>query len=205
MTSNYYLIEGIDGSGKTTVIKDVQSRLMAITGREVLTTREPGGHGIHDDPVLSGIRSILKSGFEIDPLCELMLFMADRAQHREMVVKPALARKAIILQDRGFLSSLAYQHYGRGMPIGLIGQLNDLTMSDIKPKLILWIDTPLDEAMARIKNRVDSYEAADFQRKVYNGYKALYQSHKYPIHRIDGHRQILGIADDIVKAILEYV
>jgi dTMP kinase len=201
----YYILEGSDGCGKSTSIQQVYNKLYSmmssrhVLSRDVLLTREPGAL----DPVCQQIRTIVKSGLKVDPLCELMLFMADRAQHREMVVKPALARGSIVLQDRGFISSLAYQHYGRGRPLELIKQLNTLTMSDIFPTKIIWIDTPLSIALPRITHRVDSFEAKEFQERVYAGYSNIYDSGDYPMVRVNGDGTVADISEEIVDIIMQ--
>lgn len=203
MGNNFFQFEGSDGSGKTTVVAALRNRLATmLPSKNVIITREPGGAGLSDEPVLASIRSIVKSGLNMDPLCELMLFMADRAQHREMVVKPAIARGDFILQDRGFISSIAYQHYGRGQPLELIEQLNALTMSGVMPRKIFWIDTTLDLALSRIKQRADSFEGRDLQARVHNGYKVIYHSAKYPMFWVNGNQPVEKIVDDIVAEIM---
>lgn len=199
----YYIFEGSDGCGKTTISTRVTNLLPQLCNvpRSIVHTREPGG-GKFCEPVLTEIRNILKSGLKIDPLCELMLFMADRAQHREMVVKPALARGDIVIQDRGYVSSLAYQHYGRGRSLELIKSLNDLTMSDIRPTRVLWIDTPIEVALSRIQHRTDAFEATEFQKAVYHGYQEVYNSGDYPIVRIDGSQSVQKVTADVLNVIL---
>lgn len=164
----YVLFEGIDGSGKTSLVSAVAEFIQKASGITALVTREPGSTS---DPICSQIRDMVKSGLKISREAEVFLFMADRAQHTEMVVKPALSANKVVLQDRGFLSTYAYQGHGRGWNTEDIYRLN--RMSAIRPDLIVLMNTDLEVSWGRIKDRMikDPFEAKIFQAKVHNGFQ----------------------------------
>ena len=127
--------EGIDKSGKTTQAKLLADFLLE-KNYPVVLTKEPGG--TLPGEKIKGI--ILKESF-ITPLCELFLYLADRAQHVEKVIKPALKKGKIIISDRYADASLAYQGYGRGIPIEFIKKLNLEATGGIEPDItfLFWI------------------------------------------------------------------
>lgn len=163
----FVTLEGPEGAGKSTVIKELAERFSA-QGLEVLVTREPG-----DGPVGKQIREILLHGEAIASRTELFLFLADRAQHVEAIVQPALARGVIVLCDRYSDSTLVYQGYGRGLDLGLLGGLNDIATGGLKPDLTLLLDLPPEVGLARqsSKDRLDN-EPIEFHRKIRNGFLA---------------------------------
>ena len=123
-----------------------------LAGRQVdfITTREPGGTAlgrrIRDailDPESSGV----------EPLAELLLYAADRAQHVRKVIHPSLARGAVVLSDRFFDATTAFQGYGRKFDLELIAHLNELATGGIKPDLTLIFDLEVDDALSRVKHR----------------------------------------------------
>jgi dTMP kinase len=166
MTAKYVLFEGIDGAGKSELVKCVGNYMRTIHGQNVLVTREPGSDA---DPVCTDIRKILKSGHAIAREAEVFLFMADRAQHNSEVVQKALKDGQIVLQDRGFLSTYAYQGFGRGWDLSQLAALNK--MSAGRPDLIVWVNTDIHCAWERIRSRAkDQFEARKFQEQVYDGF-----------------------------------
>ncbi|MFM8395253.1 MAG: dTMP kinase [Acidobacteriota bacterium] len=171
--------EGIDGSGKSTQLRLLAQSLTA-AGYDVVTTREPGG-------TLLGkrIRTALLEGEpgSVDPLAELLLYAADRAQHIRQLVRPALQAGQIVLSDRFFDATVAYQGHGRGFPLALIEQLNQLAAEGLTPDLTLVYDLDVATGLARTRHRQTGttverqdrldLEPQDFHQRVRDGYHAL--------------------------------
>jgi dTMP kinase len=150
--------EGIDGCGKTTQLKAVAEWLptsgLLPEGAEVVTTREPG--------CIPGIRQLLKDpDTVITSRAELLLLMADRAQHVETVIKPELEKGSWVLCDRFYASTLAYQGWGRALGWQAVKQAHELASGLLYPDLELFFDVPADEALARLKRREGSEFAGD--------------------------------------------
>jgi dTMP kinase len=141
--------EGVEGSGKSTQILHLAAHLRS-QGREVIVTREPGGC-----PIADAIRRILldPSNQQLCATAELLLYAAARAQHVAEVIRPALAKGAIVLCDRYIDATIAYQGFGRGLDLTLIAQLNQVASAGLLPDLTLLFDLPvatgLNRALAR--------------------------------------------------------
>lgn len=148
----FIVLEGPDASGKSTQLR-LLSQALAARGIPVLTTREPGG-----TPLGQKLREILldpKS--RMRPLTELLLMVADRHEHVEEVIKPALARGQWVLCSRYTLSTLAYQGRGRGLSIELIQELNKLATGGLEPDYVFLLDLPPQVALKRTRLR-DRFE-----------------------------------------------
>lgn len=174
MSGKLIVFEGIDGAGKSSQLLSVADWLKDL-GYSVLSTKEPGGSSLG-----SSIRNLLLSidSGDISARAELLLYAADRAQHIDMVIKPAIERGDIVLCDRFTFSTIAYQGYGRGIDLSLINSLNDIATGGIVPDLVLWFDVSPYLAMERTKSsgkldRIES-ESLEFFRKVYQGYYRQY-------------------------------
>jgi len=136
--------EGIDGAGKSTQIKKLVSYL-ADRGREVLTLREPGGTDVAEK-----IRLILlESRHEISPIGELLLFSASRAELVTEIIKPALASNKIVILDRFFDSTTAYQGYGRGIDLDLLSSIIAISTCGITPDITFYLDIKPEDALNR--------------------------------------------------------
>ncbi len=186
------VLEGPEGAGKTTQLRLLADRLKA-SGREVLTLREPGG-----TPLGDSIRAILLDSVdEMTPAAEALLFMASRAEIVRLRIDPALRDGVIVLMDRFFLSTYAYQIAGRGLDEQQIRQANSLTTAGHVPDLTIVIDVPPGAGLARAEARgsKDRMERAhdDFHSKV-SGAFALFVTDSWqrdhpecgPIVRVDG-------------------
>ena len=147
MSQGYFItFEGGEGSGKSTQIRRLAERLSAATAREVVLTREPGG-----TPGGEEIRALLLNG-AVDrwsPVSEALLMSAARRDHLERVIRPALARGAIVLCDRFADSTRAYQGRGGAVEPGLIDALERYVVEDTRPDLTLILDLPIAEGLAR--------------------------------------------------------
>lgn len=148
--------EGIDGCGKSTQLRLLASQLR-MRGLEVVTTREPGGTALGNR-----LRAALLDAEEnVDPLAELLIFAADRAQHVRTIVKPALASGQIVLSDRYADATVAYQGAGRGFTPELIGQVVEIATSGLKPDLTLIFDLSVAECIARTRRRTNDGNSSD--------------------------------------------
>jgi dTMP kinase len=179
----FVVIEGIEGSGKSTLHKGLVERF-GVEGRDVVVTREPGGTATGD-----AIRSIfLDRTLTIEPLTEAFLVSAARAQHVAELIRPALAQDRLVLCDRFTDSTLAYQGYGGGLDLASLERLCDEATGGIRPDLVLLIDLPVEVARARLQeryvlDRVESRDAA-FHERVRHGYLELAKSARHRV--LDG-------------------
>jgi dTMP kinase len=154
--SAFITFEGIDGCGKSTQLRLLASELR-LRGREVIATREPGG-----TPLGLRIRQLLLESEEpVDPLAELLLYAADRAQHVRSHVRPALDSGHIVLSDRYADATVAYQGAGRGFPAELVSELVVLATGGLMPDLTLIFDLPVDESQRRQARRTSKGHKAD--------------------------------------------
>ena len=151
----FITLEGIEGSGKTTQIQTM-ARWLKAAGRECLTTREPGG-----TPIGAQIRSVLlhPDNGDLAPMAELLLYVADRVQHLETVVRPALAAGKVVVCDRYFDATLVYQGYARGLNRDMIRQLHLLACKALTPNLTLLLDLDPEAGLARAWHRIDGDRA----------------------------------------------
>lgn len=148
----FIVLEGPDASGKSTQLR-LLSQALTARGIPVLTTREPGG-----TPLGQRLREILlDQKSRMRPLTELLLMVADRHEHVEEVIKPALARGQWVLCSRYTLSTLAYQGRGRGLPLDLIHTLNRLATGGLEPDYVFLLDLPPQVALERTAFR-DRFE-----------------------------------------------
>lgn len=163
----FITFEGADGCGKTTQLNKIADFLRE-QGYEVLTTREPGslevGKRIRD--------IVLHYNGEVSDNCEMFLFLADRSQHVDTFIKPALKEGKIVLCDRHTDSTIAFQGYARGNDIEKLTKLNAIATNGLSPDLTLLFDVETEVAQQRVGNEKDRIEAAgaEFHRKVRNGY-----------------------------------
>lgn len=173
----FLVLEGLDGCGKTTQLEALAEWLpgsgLLPAGARLLTTREPGGTALG----LALRQLLLHAPAELAPCpeAELLLYAADRAQHVQTVILPALAAGDWVLSDRYVGSTAAYQGHGRGLDAGLIDRLEAIATAGLQPDLTLWLDLPLEQSLARRSARTaDRIEAAGaaFLARVAAGFAA---------------------------------
>ncbi len=205
----FITFEGTEGSGKST-----QSRKLAQAlrnqGYHVLETREPGG-----TPLAEQIRKLLlassktnKPSEPITPTCESMLIFAARSQHIAHVIKPALDKGMIVICDRFFDSTLAYQGYARGLGSTFLNRAQKFIAGGIQPHLTFFLDLPVKEGLTRRQqsakqDRLDR-ETRAFHERVRRGFLALAKQEPNRIHRIDARQTPQALAS-IIGAITEQV
>jgi dTMP kinase len=176
VSGTFITFEGIDGSGKSTQLR-LLANFLKQAGCEVLLTREPGG-----TPVGNRLRAaLLDAHEEVDPLTELLVFAADRAQHVRRVLRPALAAGQIIFSDRYADATRAYQGAGRGFSPELIAEIIQLATEGLKPDLTVLFDLSIEDSTARTQRRGNGTQRGDrldaenddFHRRVRDAYLHL--------------------------------
>ena len=208
MKGRFLVLEGIDGCGKSTQIKFL-SKWLPTCGimpkdASLLLTREPGGTALGE-----ALRNLLlhpPGDKSPEPLTELLLYAADRAQHIEQVINPALRKGDWVLSDRFSGSTLAYQGYGRQLNISLIQQLDTIATKGLEPDLTLWLDIPVKESLNRRgttqNDRIEA-EGEAFLIKVASGFDSLSKKNQWVKITADLHPQTVKkqIESEIIKFI----
>jgi dTMP kinase len=196
----FVVVEGIEGTGKSTLIFGLAERLKR-EGHDVAVTREPGG-----TPLGDAAREIfLNRGFPISPLAECMLVNAARAQHVLDVIRPALAVGRIVLCDRFTDSTLAYQGYGRGLDVESLREVCDIAAGGLEPDLVVVLDLPVSVARARLRERnvsTDRIEREDdaFHERVRQGFLLLARE---PKHRVlDATLPVKVLVEEALSSVL---
>lgn len=200
MRGTFITLEGADGCGKST-----QAALLAdviqTAGHEVVRLREPGGTSISEK-----IRALVldPDNAEMAPECELLLFEASRAQLVRQVIEPALARGAVVLCDRFYDSTYAYQAAGRALDRDAISQANALGSCGVAPDLTLVLDMDTEEALARATragaDRLEA-EGVAFQGRVRQGYLDLAAAEPARVRVVDA----AGSAEEVLGRLAEKV
>jgi dTMP kinase len=201
----FITFEGGDGSGKTTQLKLTVAWLQN-QGFDVLQTFEPG-----DSPLGKEIRHLLLSGEHIPvPETELLLFLADRAQHVQQVIKPALAAGKIVVCDRYTDSTLAYQLAGRALEDNAdLRAMLAWAECGLSPDITIWLDLSVQDAAERMARRQAGGEAANrldeektsFHEAVYQAFDGIQKTNPQRVKRIDAKQGIEGVQADIQKSI----
>lgn len=200
MKGYFITFEGPDGSGKTTQINLLKEYLIN-KGYDVLVTREPGG-----TPISEAIREIILDAKhkEMNPVTEMLLYAASRAQHVAQLIKPALAQGKIVLCDRFVDSSIAYQGIGRNLGIEIVEEINKVALQGLIPDLTLFFDIDPEIGLKRGMERdrkADRLELEDieFHRKVYEGFCMLCSRYPNRFKRINAEADIQEIHHQIIN------
>lgn len=191
----FITFEGCDGCGKTTQL-ELLAQYLKDKGFDVITTREPGAKGL-------GVKLreiLLNYDGEVSSNCESFLFLADRAQHIDTIVKPAIDAGKIVLCDRHIDSTAAYQGYGRGLDLQQINYLNNLATGGLKPDLTLLFDVDTETSMQRVGKNQDRMESAGiaFQEKVRHGYLELAKANPQRIKVFDSRKTIQQLHQEVI-------
>lgn len=198
----FITFEGADGSGKTTQLEMIADFLKE-KNYEIVTTREPGslevGQKIRD--------IVLHYKGEVSQNCEMFLFLADRAQHVDTFIKPALVQNKIVLCDRHTDSTVAYQGYGRGNDIEQIIKLNKIATSNLIPDLTIVFDVDTDVAQTRVGKEKDRLESAgiEFHKRVRNGYLELAKKNTDRIKVVNANNSIETVYNDTKNIIIDLI
>jgi dTMP kinase len=205
----FITLEGVEGSGKTTQTALVGDTLRA-AGHRVMVTREPGGTRAGE-----AIRAIfLDPAVSLHAAAELLLVLADRAQHVREKLKPALAAGEIVLSDRYSDSTTAYQGYGRGLDLKLLDELNRLASDGAYPDLTIVLDLAVETGLERTRERVrgdvrgpDRFEGeqVEFHRRVREGFLTIAREQPARVKILDATAPVPAITARIAAAILDLV
>ena len=178
MSGRFLVLEGIDGCGKTTQLRHLANWLpssgLMPEGARLHLTREPGGTALG-----IALRKLVlhpPGDASPEPLAELLLYAADRAQHVAQLIRPALEQGHWVLSDRFSGSTLAYQGYGRELDLDLIQQLEQIATAGLVPDLTFWLELSVEESLlrrdARSNDRIEA-EGVDFLTRVATGFAVL--------------------------------
>ena len=186
----FVTFEGLDGSGKTTQAELLRAHL-AGAGRDVVSTREPGGTELGER-----IRTLLLGGSEMSAWAEAALFAAARAELVELVIAPALERDADVICDRYLDSSLAYQGIARGLGVDEVLELNQRVLRGVMPDRTFLLLVGVDESARRVGTTTDRIEGAgrDFRRRVDEAFRILAERFPERIRALDGTLPAVEIA-----------
>lgn len=205
----FITLEGVEGSGKTTQAAALADALRK-DGRAVTVTHEPGGTRAGE-----AIRKIfLDPEVSLDVASELLLVLADRAQHVREKLRPIVEAGEIVISDRYSDSTAAYQGYGRGFDLVLLGQLNRLATAGLVPDLTIVLDCAADTGLARTRERVkgqahrfDRFESErmEFHRRVREGFLAIAKAEPDRVRVIDSEHPLAVVSGEILAAVRELI
>ncbi|WHZ03197.1 dTMP kinase [Neobacillus sp. YX16] len=202
--SYFITLEGVEGSGKSTLINFIRDSIES-NGKKVVVTREPGGIDIAEQ-----IRSVIldKKNIKMDGRTEALLYAAARRQHLVEKVIPSLNEGNIVLCDRFIDSSLAYQGYARGLGINEVYSVNKFAIEGLMPDLTLYLDLDPQIGLNRIAknkgreiNRLD-LEEINFHVKVREGYEEVLKMFPERMVRIDANQDIGKVMTDINEVLI---
>jgi dTMP kinase len=198
----FITFEGTEGSGKSTQCQRLARSLRA-QGYQVRQTREPGG-----TPLAETIRTLLLTSSNskrptesITPVCESMLIFAARAQHMAHVIQPALNKGMVVLCDRFFDSTLAYQGHARGLKKTFLYEVQQFVSNGLQPHLTFFLDLPIQDGLARRQqsnkqDRLDK-ESLSFHQRVRRGFLALAKQDPKRIQKVDARQSPQALASHI--------
>ena len=201
----FITFEGGEGCGKSTQVARLKSALES-EGAEVVLVREPGGTWLAEN-----IRRLIKDQYEDAPCdrAELLLFLAARAQLARNVIRPALEAGKWVVSDRFCDSTIAYQGYGRGLPIDLIRQVNDFACEGLVPDLTILLDVSPETSQARrrrrehdtcaVADRIER-EGAEFHVRIRRGFAELAEAEPSRIVMIDANGSSDAVWEEIWKS-----
>lgn len=192
----FITLEGPDGSGKSTQLEKI-SEYLKECNVDFIVTRDPGGTELG-----SRLREILLNyDGEVSDNCELFLYLADRAQHIDTKIFPALEKGKIVICDRHVDSTLAYQGYGRGLDCEKINLLNSIVTHERKPDLTILFDVDTETASKRVGSNKDRLESLSFEfhKKVREGYLSIANVESERFQVVDGTKSIDEVFEKVRK------
>lgn len=209
MKGIFITIEGPDGAGKTSVIKELVPKIETALGQAIVSTREPGGSQIAEK-----IRELIldPEHTEMDVRTEALLYAASRRQHLMETILPALNNGQLVLCDRFVDSSLAYQGNARGIGIDEVASINRFATEDVTPDITLYLDVEAEVGLDRIQkgkgtrqyDRLDQ-EKLEFHEKVREGYLKLVEWYPERMTVIDASQDLNQVIEACYEAVLKKI
>lgn len=208
MAGTFITFEGIDGSGKSTQLR-LLANFLKSNGCDVLLTREPGG-----TPVGNRLRSaLLDAQEEVDPLTELLVFAADRAQHVRRVLRPALESGEVVFSDRYADATVAYQGAGRGFERELIVEIIELATEGLKPDLTILFDVSVEDSTTRTRRRSNGKQKGDrldsetdeFHTRVREAYLAIARAEPERVKVVETNHTVEITHERVKEIVLPYL
>jgi dTMP kinase len=208
VAGTFITFEGIDGSGKSTQLRLLANFLMS-KGCDVVLTREPGGTSVGNR-----LRAaLLDAHEEVDPLTELLVFAAERAQHVRRVLRPALEAGEVVFSDRYADATAAYQGFGRGFSPELISEIIELATEGLKPDLTLLFDLSVEESNARTRRRTNGKhrgdrldaEASDFHVRVRDAYLRIAQAEPERVKVVQTDQQVEETHERVKEIVVPFL
>jgi dTMP kinase len=212
LTGAFITFEGIDGSGKSTQVRMLSS-VLRLRGMDVVQTREPGG-----TPLGARLReALLDAQEQVDPLAELLLYAADRAQHVRALLLPALAAGRVVLSDRYADATLAYQGAGRGFEPSLVDEVVGLATGGLKPDLTLLFDLSVAASGERSRLRSNAsdgvgetsdrleLEAENFHTRVRDAYLKIAAAEPERVRIIDASLSVAEIHAHVLDIVIPFL
>jgi len=204
---SFITLEGIEGSGKTTQAA-ILAQALRSRGRKVMVTREPGGTRAGEL-----VRAIfLDRSISLEGTAELLLVLADRAQHVREKLRPALEGGQIVISDRYSDSTIAYQGYGRGLDLKLVRELNRVASGDVIPDLTILLDCDAETGLLRTKTRAENAvrvadrfegELIEFHQRVREGFRMIARDEPLRIVLLDSARETNQVSADVLRLVLQ--
>jgi dTMP kinase len=206
----FITFEGIDGSGKSTQVRMLAS-VLRLRGMDVVQTREPGG-----TPLGARLReALLDAQEQVDPLAELLLYAADRAQHVRVMLRPALAAGRVVLSDRYADATVAYQGAGRGFEPSLVAEVIALATGGLKPDLTLLFDLSVAESSERSRQRTTTgggspsdrleLEAEHFHARVRDAYLKIAAAEPERVRVVDASLSVEEIHAHVLEIVVPFL
>lgn len=199
MIGKFIAFEGSDGSGKTTILNNVEKFLIE-NNIDFIITREPGGTKISEE-----IREILLSNdnSEMSARTEALLYSASRAQHVDELILPNLQKGKLVISDRYVLSSLAYQGFGRELGYDSVKEINDFATDNLSPDYTFFFNVDPITVLKRKRNnfvtdRLEN-ESNSYHNKVYNGYQEILKRNKDNLIIIDASKSIEDVTEQTIS------
>ncbi|MCD6422953.1 MAG: dTMP kinase [Elusimicrobia bacterium] len=197
-TGYFITFEGLDGCGKSTQAKLLADALER-EGFKVLRTREPGGSLFSEH-----LRKIiLDPNHRVSPITELLLYEASRASHTDEVIRPALEKNFVVICERYSDATIAYQGFGRGLPLKKIKFIDRFATGGLKPHLTIFLEIPVERSLARIRRKKDRLEMENksFYMRVLQGYRKIRKQQKKRFVVVKGTGNIKKIHERVLSAV----